>query len=55
MDIEKVLNMLQDVYIFLIKLKIQIKLLPEEKFKKLIGDKSLDYTQRLYLWYFRYM
>lgn len=52
MEIVKALN---DIYVFLIKLKIQIKCLPEEKFRRLLKDKSLDYTQRLYLCYFRYM
>ena len=52
MGIYKALN---DIYVFLIKLKIQIKCLPEEKFMKLLADESLNYTQRLYLCYFRYM
>lgn len=52
MGMSKALN---DIYVFLIKLKIQIKCLPEEKFKQLLEDESLDYRQRLYLIYFRYM
>ena len=52
MEIYKALN---NIYVFLIKLKIQIKCLPDEKFKLLLEDRSLDYTQRLYLCYFRYM
>lgn len=52
MNLQKILN---DIYIFLIKLKIQRKLLPEEDFKKIAEDKRLDYTQKLYLYYFRYM
>lgn len=51
MNTKKLLN---DLYVFLIKLKIQIKLLPEEKFQLLLEDRNLDYTQRLYLCYFRY-
>lgn len=52
MNMKKLMN---DLYVFLIKLKIQIKLLPEEKFKELLEDKTLDYTQRLYLCFFRYL
>ena len=52
MNTKKLLN---DLYVFLIKLKIQIKLLPEEKFKELFEDKTLDYTQKLYLCIFRYL
>ena len=48
-------KLLNDLYVFLIKLKIQIKLLPEEKFKELLEDKTLDYTQKLYLCIFRYL
>lgn len=48
-------KMLEDIYMFLKRLEIQIKLLPGEEFRKLLEDKSLDYTQRLYLCYFRYM
>lgn len=51
----KIAKAMNDIYVFLIKLKIQIKCLPEEKFKRILEDKSLDYTQRLYLCYFRYM
>lgn len=43
------------IYDFLVKLKIQIKLLPNEMFYQILSDKSLDYTQRLYLICFRYM
>ena len=52
MGIFKTLN---GIYIFLIKLKIHIKCMSEEKFIKLLADESLNYTQRLYLCYFRYM
>ena len=52
MGISKTLN---SICIFFIKLKIQIKCMPEEKFIKLLADESLDYTQRLYLCYFRFM
>ncbi len=52
MGITKALN---DIYIFLIKLKIQIKCLSDEEFYKLLSDKKLDYMQRLYLCYFRYI
>lgn len=48
-------EMIQNIKIFLIKLRIQIKLLSEEDFTKLLKDEKLDYTQRLYLCYFRYM
>ena len=42
MGISKTLN---GIYIFLIKLKIQIKCMPEEKFIKLLADESLNYTR----------
>ena len=43
------------VYIFLKIMKIKIKILSSEEFAKIISDKSLNHTQRLYLIYFRYM
>lgn len=51
----KLIEMIQDIRIFLLKLRIQIKLLSEEDFTKMLKDKKLDYTQRLYLRYFRYL
>lgn len=51
----KLYEMIQNIRIFLIKLRMQIKLLSEEDFTKLLEDEKLDYTQRLYLCYFRYM
>lgn len=48
-------KMLNNIYVFLIKLRVQIKCLSEEKFNELLKDERLDYTQRLYLCYFRYM
>ena len=48
-------KMLNNIYVFLIKLKIQIKCLSDEKFNELLKDGGLDYTQKLYLCYFRYM
>ena len=36
-------------------LKIEIKSLQNEEFAKILFDNRLDYTQRLYLIYFRYM
>lgn len=51
----KLIEMIQNIKIFLIKLRIQIKLLSEEDFTKLLKDERLDYTQKLYLCYFRYI
>lgn len=51
----KLSEMIQNIKIFLIKLRMQIKLLSEEDFTKLLKDEKLDYTKRLYLIYFRYM
>ncbi len=51
----KLCEMIKNIRIFLIKLRVQIKLLSEEDFTKLMKDEKLDYTQRLYLCYFRYM
>lgn len=51
----KFYEIMQNIRLFLIKLKIQIKLLSEEDFTKLLKDKRLDYTQKLYLCYFRYI
>lgn len=47
--------MMQNIKQFLIKLEIQIKSLSEEDFVKILRDEHIDYTQRLYLLYFRYM
>lgn len=44
-----------NLYIFLVKLKMKIKNLTEEQFQRLLSDEKLDYTQRLYLIYFRYL
>lgn len=51
----KIYEMIQNIRVFLIKLRIQIKLLSEEDFTKLLEDEKLDYTQKLYLCYFRYI
>lgn len=52
MNLIKALN---SIYVFIIKLKIQIKCLSDEKFNELLKDKNLDYTQRLLLCYLKYM
>lgn len=51
----KLYEMIQNIKIFLIKLRVQIKLLSEEDFTKMLKDEKLDYTQKLYLYYFRYI
>lgn len=51
----KLCEMIKNIRFFLIKLRVQIKLLSEEDFTKLMKDEKLDYTQRLYLCYFRYV
>lgn len=51
----KLYEALQNIRMFLLELRIKIKLLSETDFEKLLKDKSLDYTQKLYLCYFRYM
>jgi len=51
----KLTEMLNNIYAFLIKLKIQIKCLQDEKFDELLKNGGLDYTQKLYMCYFRYM
>ena len=48
-------EMMKRIYSLLKKLKIEIKSLQDEEFAKILSDNSLDYTQRLYLIYFRYM
>lgn len=45
----------RNLKLFLIKLRIQIKLLSEKDFKNMLKDEKIDYTQKLYLCYFRYM
>lgn len=42
-------------YIFLIRLKNQIKSLSDYKFNKMLKDNNLDYNQKAYLIYFRYV
>lgn len=51
----KLYEMIQNIRIFLIKLEIQIKLLSEKDFEKLLKDEKLDYTQKIYLCCFRYI
>lgn len=51
----EIYKLVWNAYIFLIKLKMQIKFLTDEKFDELIKEKDLDYTQKIYLIYFRYM
>ena len=48
-------EMMQCVYSLLKIMKIKIKSLSDEEFAKILSDNRLDYTQRLYLIYFRYM
>ena len=48
-------EMMQCVYSLLGIMKIKIKSLSDEEFAEILSDNSLDYTQRLYLVYFRYM
>lgn len=51
----KIYETIQNIRMFLLNLRIQIKLLSEEDFVRLLKDKKLDYEQKLYLCYFRYM
>ena len=53
--IVELFKMLKRINVFLIEMKIKIKCMPEEKFIKLLADENLDYAQRLYLCYFRYV
>ena len=48
-------EMMKRINSLLKTLKIKIKSLSDEEFAKILSDNSLDYTQRLYLIYFRYM
>lgn len=48
-------KILNNLYLFLQKLRLNIKLLSEKDFNNLLKDEKLDYEQRLYLIYFRYM
>lgn len=48
-------EILKNLCMFLRKLRLNIKLLPEKDFNNLLKDERLDYEQRLYLVYFRYM
>jgi hypothetical protein len=50
----KIRDLVVEIYIFLIKLKAHIKAMSEDDFNKVLVDKNIDYTQRLYLLYFRY-
>lgn len=50
-----VTEMLNNIYVFLLRLKIQIKCLSKEEFNELLKDRELGYTQKIYLCYFRYM
>lgn len=50
----KIREMLIDIFLFINRLKNIVKNLSEDKFNELLGDKSLDYEQKLYLIYFRY-
>lgn len=51
----KLYEIIKNIRKFLIKLRINIKLLSQEDFEKLLKDTKLDYEQKLYLCYFRYM
>ena len=42
-------NDMVDLYVFLIKLKIKIKLQKEEKFKEILKDKKMEYNKRIYI------
>ena len=48
-------EILKNLYLFLRRLRLNIKLLSEKDFNNLLKDERLDYEQRLYLVYFRYM
>ena len=48
-------EILNNLYLFLRKLRLNIKLLSEKDFNNLLKYGKLDYEQRLYLIYFRYM
>lgn len=48
-------KLLKKINVFLIKMKINIKCMPEEKFYELLQDRSLNNAQRLYICYFRFM
>lgn len=51
----KLYEMMQNIRMLLLKMRIQIKLLSEEDFTKLLKDSKSDYEQKLYLCYFRYI
>lgn len=51
----KLYEIMKNIRRFLIKLRINIKLLSEDDFLKLLKETNLDYEQKLYLCYFRYM
>ena len=48
-------EILNNLYLFLQKLRLNIKLLSEKDFNNLLKYGKLDYEQKLYLIYFRYM
>lgn len=51
----KIYEMIKNIRMLLLKMRVQIKLLSEEDFARLLKDTKLDYTQKIYLCYFRYM
>lgn len=48
-------DILKNLYLFLRRLRLNIKLMSEKDFNNFLKDERLDYKQRLYLVYFRYM
>ena len=47
------IGIVRNIYIFLLRLRIKIKIIPEADFNALLLDNSLDTEQKIYLLYFR--
>lgn len=53
-ELLKINQLINQLWYFLLQLRIKIKIMPENDFQYLLMDKSLNMQQRLYLLYFRY-
>jgi hypothetical protein len=50
---EYMLEIIKNLSDFMLKLKIQVKMLSNEEFEKLINSDELDGKSKFYLYYFR--
>lgn len=51
----EIYNAVNNLRLFLIKLMLQIKLMPEKEFAELLKNGKLNFEQKVYLIYFRYV